>query len=121
MATSSYDDICRSFWLDGESDDEHAERIERCTNEANTAYARAISGPLATVRQTMTDIRPYSGSPKWQRMKDEANRKFKEETAPAYALFLREFEDLMRDGETSEATSFAWDAFFAGQMQECAA
>lgn len=119
--TRTYEAIAKSHWRDHESDCEHADRVETCANEANIAYAKACAGPLAVYHQAMADIRPYSGSPRWDRLRAAASRIYQSQTAAAYELFLREFEELMRDGETSEATSFAWDAYFAGQRERVAA
>lgn len=110
-----YEDIAKSHWIKFESDDEHADRVERATNEANFGYYKAVAGPLAVYRQTMADIAPYRGAPKWDRMKAEAQRVYREATSEAFNLFLRSFEDHMRDGDESEETSLLWDALFAKQ------
>lgn len=110
-----YEDIAKSHWIKFESDDEHADRVERCTNEANVGYYKAVAGPLAVYRQAMADIAPYKGAPKWDRMKAAAERQYRETTAEAFNLFLRSFEELMRDGEEREETSLLWDALFAKQ------
>ncbi len=118
-----YEDIAKSHWIKFESDDEHADRVERATNEANVGYYKAVVGPLAVYRQTMQDIAAYKGAPKWDRMKAEAQRVYREATAEAFNLFLRSFEELMRDGEESEETSALWDALFAhlsASVQEAA-
>lgn len=107
--TDRYTEICRSHWLKFESDDEHAERVERCSLEATSYFANATKAETATYRQTMADIAPYKDSPRWERMRDQARREWDAATAPAYELFLTTFEELLRDGEVSEATSEAWD------------
>lgn len=107
--TDRYAEICGSHWRQFESDDEHAARVEWCTNEANKYLAPAAVKALNECHQTMRDIAPYRDSPRWQRMKEAAERKYLEDTAPAFELFLRTFEELMRDGECSEETSESWD------------
>lgn len=120
--TDRYTEICRSHWLKFESDDEHAERVERCRDEANKYLAPAAVKALNACHQTMCDIAPYRDSPRWQRLKEAAERKYREDTAPAYELFLTTFEELMRDGEVSEATSDAWDELAKlGQTERSAA
>lgn len=108
-----YEQIAKSYWRKYESDDEHADRVERATTEANFGYAKAIAGPLAAYRQTMKDIAPYKGAPKWDRLKAAADSVYRKTTADAFNLFLRSFEEIMRDGEESEETSALWDALLA--------
>lgn len=108
--TDRYAEICRSHWRKYESDDEHAERVERCTKIANEYFAPAVASALDACHQTLRDIDPYKDSPRWRRMKEAAESKYREDTAPAYELFLDTFDELMRDGEISEATGDKWDA-----------
>lgn len=120
--TDRYTEICRSHWLKFESDDEHAERVERCTNEAFWFFEHTVYRQKAAFDQTLSDIAPYRDSPRWERMRDVAKRKYREDTAPAYELFLTAFEELLRDGEVSEATSDAWDDLAKqGQTERSAA
>lgn len=107
--TDRYAEICRSHWQKYESDDEHADRVERCTKEANKYFAPAVAPALNDYHQALRDIAPYKNSPRWERMRDQARRDWDTATAPAHELFLRTFEDLMRDGEVSDATGQAWD------------
>lgn len=108
-----YEQIAKSYWRKYESNDEHADRVERATTEANFGYYRAVAAPLAAYRQTMKDIAPYKGAPKWDRLKSAAERIYREATADAFNLFLRSFEEIMRDGEESEETGALWDALLA--------
>ncbi len=117
----SYDEIAKSYWREHESDDEHAERVEAATNVANVAYARACAVPLEIHRKAMEVARPLKGTPAWDRARADATAIYKRSTARAYKLFLIEFAEIMRDGETSEETSAAWDAYFAADHEQVAA
>lgn len=110
-----YEDIAKSHWVRFESDDEHADRVERATTEANFGLNKAVAAPFAAYRQTMADAAPYKGAPKWDRIKAAAERKYQKDTCEAFNLFLREFEEIMRDGEASEETSLLWDELYARQ------
>lgn len=117
----TYDLMAKSYWREHETDDEHADRVEAATNIANVAYARACAGPLAIHRAAMEAARPLKGTPAWDRARGDATAIYKRSTARAYTLFLIEFAEIMRDGGTSEATSLAWDNYFAGHAQQVAA
>ena len=111
--TLSFDTIAKSHWRKYETDSEHAERVEDCLKEARKSFDAATKPQLAAHRQEMADISPYKGSPKWDRLKSEADHQWDETTVQARELFLLSFEDLLRDGEISEETNNAWDALQA--------
>ena len=93
---------------DANSAAEHAERVAKAEEEAGWYFARATKDQKAEYDATMRDLLGLTG-PRWNRAREAAMAKWRADTAPARELFERTFEELMRDGEVSEATSFAWD------------
>lgn len=108
--------IAKSHWLPNESDAEHADRVEAATNEAYSFFTAATTRQLEAHHQTMTDIRPYSGSPKWCRLKADADRLWDESTFPARELFFVTFEELLSTGEVSERVSLMWDELLPAKV-----
>lgn len=89
---------------------EEVERLENCEAEAGRYFAEATKAQHAVYAATMAHIRPWSGSPRWERQKAAAERLFRETTTEARELCNRTVAALMADGEISETLSFAWDA-----------
>lgn len=116
--TDRYAEICRSHWQQYESDDEHAERVERCSLKAGEYFDDATREQKAEYDQTIAVIAAYKGSPRWARMRDAAKKRWYEATQPARDLFLDTFDELMRDGEMAESTGDRWDALAHGMAAD---
>ena len=99
----------KDFWRRYETDAEHQERVNNAEREANWFLKEATAPALQEHRDTMCVIAAYYGSPKWTRLRDEADRKYREATREAAELFDITAAEVMRDGEVSEATSDRWD------------
>lgn len=93
----------------GSDDSEDRERLERCEATAMRYFRSATKEALRIRTQTIVDLQPYYGSPKYTRLRDAAERKYSAVSEPAWALYGRTVEELMRDGEVSEALSREWD------------
>ncbi len=102
-----------SYWTNGETGTEHAERVEAAEKGAKF-YFDLVTGPAhAAYRRTLRDQAPYLRSPRAERAKADGLRLFRSETEEASRLFEETAEMLMRDGEVSEAMSERWDALQA--------
>lgn len=98
-----------SFWRRFETDAEHQERVDYAEREANRYFKEATAPALQEHRDTMCVIAAYYGAPKWTRLRDEANRKYREATREAAELFEITAAEIMETGEVSEATGERWD------------
>jgi len=101
-------DYARSHWRKFESQEEHAERVQAAEREAGSYFAAATKPQLQTYNNTMAFLRPFSG-PAWDRRRAVAQAVWRDTTAGASALFTITADEIMRDGEVSEATALAWD------------
>ena len=89
---------------------EDLERVERCNAEAGRYFFNATQPQHQAFRDRMAYIAAWKGSPRWERDRDAAKAKFREDTAVARELCDRTFNELMESGEISEELSAAWDA-----------
>lgn len=108
MAPQDPADYARNHWRKYESDQEHAERVEAAEQLAGRYFTSATQPQLAVYNETMDFLRGFSG-PKWDRRREFAQAFWRESTARERALFEITADEIMRDGEVSEATSLAWD------------
>jgi hypothetical protein len=74
----------------------------------------------AVYLQALRDQAPYFRSPRAERAKADALRKFRAETEEASRLFEETCEVLARDGEVPESLSEKWDALCAPKIAEAA-
>lgn len=88
---------------------EEASRVEAAENEASFHFNRATAKAQAEYEATSRDLLGMKG-PKWDKARDAAREKFKAETAEAKALLEHTIQEILNDGEMSEATDAAWDA-----------
>ncbi|MGX1353395.1 hypothetical protein AB7M49_007016 [Bradyrhizobium elkanii] len=101
-------DYARSHWRQFESPEEHAERVEAAERDAGWYFAQATKAQRQTYTDTMAFLRGFSG-PIWERRRAAAQATWEQTTAGAAALFNITADEIMRDGEMSEATRLAWD------------
>ena len=111
LRTATFDaDWHKSHWRDNETDSEHAERVSAAEVSANWYFAKATKPAHQHWRDTLTVIEPYRGSPRWTRLRDAAQEKYRAATSEAHALYEFTAEEIMRTGEVSEETGAKWDA-----------
>ena len=114
------DFIAREYWRQYESNSEHAERVDAAEAEAGRLF------DAATVGQKQAHIDATAGLAGWatpfdNRRREAALARWYATTAEARALFEASFEEILRDGESSEATMALWDALPAFvDLRECA-
>ncbi|MGY4333223.1 hypothetical protein ACVWWG_007640 [Bradyrhizobium sp. LB7.2] len=101
-------DYALNHWRRFESSQEHAERVEAAEQTAGRYFASATAQQRQTFTDTMEFLRGFSG-PRWDRRRAAAKAAWEQTTAGARALFEITADQIMRDGEVSEATSLAWD------------
>lgn len=106
--TANPADYAFNHWRKFESAQEHAERVEAAEIRAGLYFSKAVKPQLAVYNATMECLRAFHG-PAWDRRRAAAQRVWKDTTAGARALFEITADEIMRDGEVSEATSLAWD------------
>jgi hypothetical protein len=108
IATSTIHD-----WRRGETNAEHQERVEAAEKEARWYFEQATKPQHAAALEAKADA--YRDTPRYAREIKKINAAWSAATADAWAL--REFtaEEILRDGEVSEATSERWDALIAKQ------
>ncbi len=101
-------DYARNHWRQFESNEEHAERVEAAEATAGRYFASVTEAQRQTFTDTMAFLRAFSG-PVWDRRRAAAKATWEQTTAGARELFSITADEIMRDGEVSEATSLAWD------------
>lgn len=88
---------------------EATDRLLAAKEEAGRWFADATKSQKALLRLTLADIRPYKGSPRWDRAAAAARKLFDDSTAGARAVSEMVERDWMEIGEVREATSYAFD------------
>lgn len=88
---------------------EQRERIARYEREAHRWFDDLTGPQLAKFRQSMADAQPYLGSPRWDRIKDAAQREWQVSTKDARGVYNLILADLLATGEVSEASAHAFN------------
>ncbi|KYK44524.1 hypothetical protein A1D31_14085 [Bradyrhizobium liaoningense] len=101
-------DYAFHHWRKFETTQEHTERVEAAEATAGRYFASATAKPLQAFHDAMAFLRPFRG-PVWDRRRAAAQAAWEQATAGARELFNITADEIMRDGEVSEATSLAWD------------
>jgi hypothetical protein len=101
--------IRKDHWRQYETAFEHDERADACESSAYLYFRRATEGQQAAYQRALADVMG-DYSPRANRARYAAERRWVETTAEARALFAETFEALMRDGEVSEELAASWDA-----------
>jgi hypothetical protein len=84
-------------------------------------FAKATKPQLAKYNERMADAAPYRNSPKWNRMREFAQRMFNAETTEARQLYERAMADLEAFGEVSEETDAMLTQFQVAEIMQQAA
>lgn len=100
--------IAKDHWRSDETYSDQAERVTQCTEAATWYFNSATKPQREAYRRAMEDLRGLY-APKYTRMREAAEAAWYASTERARELLERTFEDFMRDGECSEATSDLWD------------
>ena len=114
------DYIAKDYWRQYEHPVDHAWRVEAAEAEAGSFFAIATKGQKAVYDATMSDLRGLY-APKYDRAREAAKAVWEASTTGARALYEISFEEILRDGELSEATAALWEALpdFV-DLRECA-
>lgn len=102
-------EYARNHWRRFESDAEHAERVEAAEAEAGRYFDEVTKAQKAAYTLAMSDLRGLSG-PRYDRARAAARAAWEASTEQARELFYITADEVMRDGEVSEATAALWDA-----------
>lgn len=102
-------EYAKNHWRRNESDVDHAERVEAAETEAGRYFDDATKVQKAAYTLAMNDLRGLSG-PRYDRARAAAKAAWDASTEQARELFYVTADEIMRDGEVSEATSALWDA-----------
>lgn len=108
-------DWTRDYWREGETDSEHAERVEAAIKEARWYFDDRTRLHLERYEQTIYDLAPYRG-PMWERKRADALRKYRADTAEAASLFEHTAREIMQTGEVSPETGDKWSALEAASV-----
>ncbi len=95
---------------------EEAGYVAKAEEEASTHFNRAVAPQKAEYDATMRGLLGMVG-PRWDRARDAAKAKWAEDTAAARALFDVTVQEILSEGEMSEATDAAWDALIKRPAQ----
>jgi len=90
---------------------EDVERLDACEQEANKWFKQATAGALAEFHQTMADLQPYWRTPRFDRERAAAKRKYELVSIPANELRVRTVKELFMTGEVSEQLDYEWAQF----------
>ena len=77
---------------------------------AGRYFADATQPQAAKYAEQMAAIRPYAGSPKWERAREAATQEFRASTEAAAALCNETYREVYETGEVSDELSYRWDA-----------
>jgi len=80
---------------------------------AGRYYRDATKPQAAKYAEQMAVIRPYAGSPKWERAREAATQEYRASTEAAAALCNETYREVYETGEVSDALSYRWDAMIA--------
>jgi hypothetical protein len=100
---------------------EQTERRERAEAVASEWFNELAGQQIAIHRERMAVAAAYKGAPKWDRVRDAANREFERTTEDASRIAAMVVVDMMAAGEVSEATSYAFDEAKVSQTMAQAA
>lgn len=104
------------------SDD--AKRHDEAQAIAGRYFRDATQPQAAKYAEQMAVIRPYAGSPKWERAREAATQEYRASTEAAAALCNETYREVYETGEVSDALSYRWDELIAANapvVTECAA
>lgn len=79
-------------------------------------FREATKPQLAKYNERMAVASAYRGSPKWERIREDASRQYSESIAEAAILYERGMADLMALGEISEETDALVTQFEVGTI-----
>jgi hypothetical protein len=111
-AQSNPADYAKSHWRLYETSEDHAGRVERAEQTADWYFAEATKRQAAAHRRAMADLRGLV-APRYDRARAAAQAAFHHSTEEARDLCIRTCDEIMRDGDMSEATGSEWDALCA--------
>jgi hypothetical protein len=94
---------------------EEHDRLLSAKEHAGRWFADATKAQKALLRLTLADIKPYMGSPRWDRAEAAARKAYEGSTAGARAVADMVETDIMETGEIRESTSYAYDALMMGE------
>jgi len=99
-------------------------KAARCEQDAGWYFDQATKREKAEFDATMHGLLGMTG-PRWDRARDAAKAKWREDTAEARALFDRTVDCLMETGEVSDELDALWTELIdreavAGAMAEAA-
>jgi hypothetical protein len=97
--------------------EEHA-RLLHCEEEASSLFGLAVASALTEYYATVTLIPDPPHTPRYDRAREAARRKYALVSVPAWEIRNRALNDLMACGEVSEATSFMFDELKVAQAME---
>ena len=112
------EDFHRSRFLQSRPVNEDQERLERAEATAGRWFADLVKPQTARFNQRMAEIAPYKDSPRWEREKIAAERRFHDTTFEARRVFELVKCDLMTLSEISEATNHAFNEVAVAQMMQ---
>lgn len=92
---------------------EDVERLEACEQEAGEWFKKATATALAEFHRTMADLHPYWQTPRFDRERAAAKRKYEQVSVPANELRVRSVKELFLSGEISEQLDYEWTQFMA--------
>ena len=112
------EDFHRSRFRQSRPVHEDQERLERAEATAGRWFADLVKPQTARFNQRMAEIAPYKDSPRWEREKIAAERRFYDTTFEARRVYALALRDLKTTGEISEATNYAYDEVAVAQMMQ---
>lgn len=101
-----------NHWHQFESQEEHAERVERAEHSAGWYFDQATVRQKAAYNLAMADLRGLAG-PRYERARIEAKAVWTRSTVEAADLFTVTCDAIMMHGEVPEDLSAEWDALCA--------
>ncbi|MGJ5032288.1 hypothetical protein ACQR1I_36000 [Bradyrhizobium sp. HKCCYLS2038] len=114
-------DYARNHWRRYEGAQEHADRVESAEENAFWYFAQATAPQLEIWQAAMNAAAKFQGNAFYDKraadIRAAADAEWQSTTAAARDLFNITADELMRDGEISDATSLAWDVLIDQAQQ----
>lgn len=107
-------EYAKNHWRKFESNEDHAERVERAEHTAGRYFESATVRQKAAYDTTMADLRGLD-APRYTRARNAANAEWTRSTTEAADLYTITCDSIMVHGEVPEEIGALWDELDARQ------
>lgn len=102
----------KDHWRDHESNEDHADRVERAEHSAGWYFQQATTRQKAAYNRAMADLRGLD-APRYLRARQALSATWARDTTEASDLYTVTCDAIMKHGEVPEELSSEWDSLLA--------